>query len=759
MKVMQARLKKHSRQPYFAAAGSIFEKTLFWHLLYDIAAFAAVFVLDPQEDFRLAFGMESLRRVMGRDNAAHRGMCISDSMAALNRPKLMKLWEEVGTNGKAILRTDLLTDSGQNIEVELTFHALDFSGRKMLVCYMNEVRRSDFVEDRLQQLRILLEKIAHGAENKSLFEQIALSVESTMPGLYCIILILNPKRNRFRIAAAPSLSGTQREILDALVSTDLSGCNTECVASALLGRRLFRDDIGSQSCGSVCQQLKVDIGAQACWSEPIFSQADRLLGVVRVYSKQIGLPAGLVLASLRQAAHLSAIVIEREAVAAKKANSKGLEPWEGSHGRQLLGLRLREAAEICRRNDLNMALLFINLDHFKEINVALGFHMGDELLVQAEIRIRNSVRDSDVVERLAGDEFVVVIPPYKGHLNAGLIGEHIVEALSKPFQLENSVAYISASIGIAHYPEDAGDIDSLLDYADQSMYAVKKAGRNGVNFFTRSLHQEVQENLQLNNDLRNALQAGQFDVYFQPIVNILSQRVDKAEALLRWHHPLRGMVSPDQFIPMAEETGVIHEIGDWVFRRAADMAMQWQSLHSGTDGFQISVNMSPLQFMHGSADALWLDHLQAIGLNPKAMVIEITEGLLLNDRVEVMNKLRAFCQAGMQLAMDDFGTGYSAMAYLKKYNVHYLKIDRSFVRDLETDSGDRAIAEAIVVMAHRLGLKVIAEGVETRGQRDLLAAVGCDYVQGYLYAKPMSADEFLMFVGMFEQQAASLERG
>ncbi|QPK64902.1 EAL domain-containing protein [Methylomonas sp. LL1] len=740
----------HNPKSFKSVAEADFEKILFWHLLYKLDAYTAVFVLNPANGFRLVFGIESLCRTMKKTNPLASAICISDCMPALTLVKLGELWSQVGSMGSAAIKTDFMLASGKAMAVDVSLHAHEFSGQKMLVGYLRDAREPKLADNGLRQLQGLLEQIARGAEMRGIFEQIALSVESTKPGSYCSILILDENRTRFQIAAAPSLSESYRAELDALVASDRSGCNKDCVVSALMGKRQIRADIGAQSCGSVCQQLKIEIGAAACWSEPIFSSANRLLGIIRVYLTQASVPDDADLALLRQASHLSSLVIEREGIKRKSVDHAGGNSLAGSHNRHLIGSRLREQAERCNRQGLSMALLFINLDHFKEVNVALGFQLGDQLLAQAEERIRGSVRDSDAVVRLAGDEFVVIIPPYKGHLNAGLIGEHIVEALAKPFQLDNSIAHISASVGIAYYPEDADDIDQLLDCADQSMYAVKKAGRNGVNFFTRSLHSEVQDNLQLSNDLRGALQAGQFKVYFQPIVNILNQHIEKAEALIRWQHPERGMVSPDQFIPIAEEIGEIHEIGDWVFRQAAEVAIQWQrsclNCPCGLRDLQVSVNMSPLQFMHGTPDVLWIDHLRTIGLNPKTMVIEITEGSLLNDRADVMEKLGNFRAAGMQIAMDDFGTGYSAMAYLKKFDIHYLKIDRSFVRDLETDPGDLVIAEAIIVMAHRLGLKVIAEGVETQGQRDRLAAVGCDYLQGYLYAKPMSAEDFLLFV-------------
>jgi EAL domain-containing protein (putative c-di-GMP-specific phosphodiesterase class I) len=246
----------------------------------------------------------------------------------------------------------------------------------------------------------------------------------------------------------------------------------------------------------------------------------------------------------------------------------------------------------------------------------------------------------------------------------------------------------------------------------------------------------------LTNVLRLALDRGELQVWLQPIVDLASGRVAKAEALLRWQHPVRGMVPPDVFIPIAEETGLIVEIGDWVFRQAAAAAKRWLDQRGGAP-CQVSINVSPRQFSHGVPADHWIGILQQLGLPAHSVVIEITEGLLLADRAGIMDKLAHLRAAGMELALDDFGTGYSAMAYLKKFNIDYLKIDRSFVRDLDTDPSDRAIAEAIVVMARKLGLKTIAEGVETPEQRNLLASVGCDMVQGYLYARPLPATEFL----------------
>jgi EAL domain-containing protein (putative c-di-GMP-specific phosphodiesterase class I) len=277
------------------------------------------------------------------------------------------------------------------------------------------------------------------------------------------------------------------------------------------------------------------------------------------------------------------------------------------------------------------------------------------------------------------------------------------------------------------------------------MYAAKNAGRNRSCYFTRSLQDIAQARMSLTNDLREALAGKQFEVHYQPIVELASGDIRKAEALIRWNHPARGLVSPVDFIPLAEASGLILDIGKWVFMQAADQVLRMRAM--GMPTFQISVNVSPVQFRNGGAlSLLWPKHLAALGLPPQSMVIEITEGLLLDLNPEVKDTLIAFGAAGVQVALDDFGTGYSSLAYLKKFNIDYLKIDQAFIRNLAVGSSDMALCEAIVVMAHKLGLKVIAEGVETNEQHDLLRTAGSDYLQGYLFARPMPAEEFDAFL-------------
>jgi diguanylate cyclase (GGDEF)-like protein/PAS domain S-box-containing protein len=397
------------------------------------------------------------------------------------------------------------------------------------------------------------------------------------------------------------------------------------------------------------------------------------------------------------------------------------------------------------RGGYSLALLFIDLDRFKDVNDMFGHAVGDQLLVVAAQRIRASVRESDTVARLAGDEFVAILPQLGVSESLSRIGQSLVAAIAEPFHLsEHNNVYVSASVGIAVFPDDAGTAVSLVGCADQAMFAAKQAGRNNLAFFTSNMREKNMQRHQLLFDLREAVREGQFEVYYQPTIDLESGQIHKAEALVRWRHPILGMVPPDRFIPLAEETGLIHELGAWVLREAVATARHWNAQVGANIPKQIGVNFSPVQFARGRCDRMVLDLLQERGA--ECIIVEITEGILLDDSLGVMTQLRKLRAAGVQIALDDFGTGYSAMSYLRKFSMDYLKIDRSFVCDIGASTRNVAIVEAIVVMAHRLGMKVVAEGVETSQQAALLIAAGCEYAQGYLYFRPVTAEEFLALV-------------
>ena len=412
----------------------------------------------------------------------------------------------------------------------------------------------------------------------------------------------------------------------------------------------------------------------------------------------------------------------------------------GLPNRYMFQDRLAQEIKKAHRGGSLLGLLFIDLDYFKEVNDTLGHETGDALLIAVAQRINACVRESDTVARLGGDEFTVILPMLSDPAAAELSAQNIITRLGEAFTIRGEAIVLSASVGITYFPSDARTVDGLLKNADQALYVAKRQGRNRAAYFTATLQDQAQNRLRTINDLRGALQAGQFRVYFQAVVDLTTQRICGAEALVRWQHPKRGLVSPAEFIPLAEDTGLILGLGDWVFREAAKWAKRW-ALRYGPR-FQVSVNNSPVQFRDPSLLLAWPQYLEELQLPGSNMTIEITEGLLLEADSGTTSVLRRLRESGMRVSIDDFGTGYSSLAYLHKFQLDALKIDQSFVRNLLTEPGAKALSESIIVMGHKLGLDVVAEGVETAEQRDFLIGAGCDSAQGYLFSKPMPPEEF-----------------
>ena len=429
---------------------------------------------------------------------------------------------------------------------------------------------------------------------------------------------------------------------------------------------------------------------------------------------------------------------KNEALIWRQANFDALT---GLPNRRMFQNRLEQGIKKTKRSGLPFALMLFDLDHFKQVNDTFGHGAGDILLKDATKRLNSCVRETDFIARLGGDEFIVILNELEKPKIVERVAQKILSKLAEPFQINNEVAYVSSSIGIAFYPENGNDIDTLLSNADQAMYASKNRGRNCFSYFTPSMQKSAQARWRLIDDLRNALSNDQFQVHYQPIVELTTGMIHKAEALIRWRHPTHGMISPNEFIPVAEETGMIVSIGDWIFRQVADHVKKWRS--SCQTSFQISINVSPIQFHNQNCDLnTWFNHLHLLGLPGQSIELEITEGLLLDTNTNVTHQLLLLRDAGIQVSIDDFGTGYSSLSYLKKFDIDYLKIDQSFIHNLTDESDNMALSEAIIVMAHKLGLKVIAEGIETAQERDLLLSAGCDYGQGYFFSKPLPPEEF-----------------
>lgn len=425
------------------------------------------------------------------------------------------------------------------------------------------------------------------------------------------------------------------------------------------------------------------------------------------------------------------------------------DPLTDLPNRLLLQDRIGLAIAEAQRNNTMAAVLFLDLDRFKTINDSLGHLVGDKLLQQVAQRLATCLHETDTISRIGGDEYVIVLPNITDTSRIADTAQDILTALSAPVVVDGQTFHTSASMGISLYPNDGQDVQTLMKYADTAMYHAKEHGRNNFQFFTPQLNLWASERLAMENDLRLALERGEFLIHYQPQVDAISGRIVGLEALLRWQHPEKGMLSPDRFIPIAEETGLIIPLGEWVLRSVCSQGVLWQQ--QGLPLLPIAVNLSAVQFRQADLVQRISHTLNSTGLPPQYLELELTESMLMQQSEPNTAMLERFSSMGITLSIDDFGTGYSSLSYLKRFPIDRLKIDQSFVRDITTDPEDAAIVTAIIALAHSLEIEVIAEGVETRQQRDFLYHQGCYLYQGYLCARPMPAED----VAAYLQQIAA----
>ncbi len=430
-------------------------------------------------------------------------------------------------------------------------------------------------------------------------------------------------------------------------------------------------------------------------------------------------------------------ISERKAYEVRLRHLAEYDPLTKLPNRTLLRDRLTHAIGLAARKGGKIAVLFLDLDRFKNINDSLGHAIGDQMLIEAARRLRSAVRGSDTVSRLGGDEFVLLLTELETPDHAAHVAEKLLQVVAEPFSLEGHELNVTPSIGIALFPEDGADPDALLKNADTAMYHAKEKGRNNFQFFAPAMNVRVSEHLALENGLRQALTRNELALHYQPQFDLASGRLIGYEALMRWHSPTLGTVPPGKFIPIAEESGLIQPLGQWALNEACRQNAQWRA--DGLPVQPVAVNLSAVQFRHGNIVALIEQALRNSGLPPALLEVEVTESVLMEDIEQVAQTLQRIKRLGITLAIDDFGTGYSSLSYLKRIRFDKLKIDRSFINGLPDAADDAALTVAIIGMAANLGLGTIAEGVETEAQRDFLRRHGCRQVQGYLYARPLDA--------------------
>jgi len=420
------------------------------------------------------------------------------------------------------------------------------------------------------------------------------------------------------------------------------------------------------------------------------------------------------------------------------------DPLTNLHNRRGLYEQLSELIYRSQRYRYSSAVIYVDLDGFKHVNDHFGHEAGDRLLTQVATNFKANVRQTDSVARIGGDEFIVLITDIDGETSLITKIESLLKEASRPLEFKGHKIAIGASIGIALYPDHGDDVETLLHHADQAMYQAKNQGKNTFRFFTEDINEKAHRQRELQDNLRKALPNDEFSVFFQPIVDGKTGQVVSAEALLRWYSAKLGQVFPDEFIPAAESAGLIPELGCWVLKKAITTGAEWNK-RFGVE-LRIAVNASSIQFRNNLLFDAIQEQIDTHAWNPDLLEVEITEGLLLDDSAEVNTYIQAISDCGVRLSVDDFGTGFSALSYLKNYPVSTVKIDRSFIMDLPGDKENAVLVQAIIAMAHGLRLEVIAEGVETAGQWEYLRSLGCDYVQGYYFGKPMPRPDFEDFL-------------
>ena len=583
----------------------------------------------------------------------------------------------------------------------------------------------------------LLEMIATNQPMDEVLASLIGLIESQAEGMIATISLLDDEGQTVRRGLAPSLDHSYGEALAGLrIGPKAGSCGT-----AMYRRRpVIVTDVLSDPLWEDYRPLAQQFGLRACWSTPILAASGKVLGSFAMYYREVRSPSLAETRLLELATHIAGIAIERHETERRISYMARHDTLTGLPNRVLLEDRVAHALARASRNQQGVGVLFIDLDHFKHINDSLGHHFGDRLLLLASARLRACLRGGDTVARLGGDEFVICLPDLSLTADAATVAEKVLHALAQPLELEGREFQLGGSIGISVFPGDGEDAEALMRAADTAMYHAKAKGRNQYQFFTAALNEAAQQRLSMLVELRQALQREEFELYYQPQLSLKNGVIVGAEALLRWRHPERGLVSPAEFIPQLEESGLIVNAGAWVLRQACRQARAWQQ--AGLLPIQVAVNLSAQQFQRGDIVQTVTEALQEFDLEPGCLELEFTESVIFENTEPVISAMHALKQLGVSLTLDDFGTGYSSLAYLQRFPVDRIKIDQSFISDIASPGGSAAIVRSILDMARHVGVSCVAEGVETVEQMGYLQQLSCAEMQGFLFSPALPADTF-----------------
>jgi diguanylate cyclase (GGDEF)-like protein len=596
----------------------------------------------------------------------------------------------------------------------------------------------------LAQSRIL-QKVAHGGALEDGLEAFCVSIQEVFSGARCCVTLLDQQKQTLRVAAAPDLP---RSLVDALEGITVGLAPGSCSSAAYDNETVISAALGTDPRWEGMREEALSGGLSACWSTPIRGvrwaegpydhDEVRVLGTVALYFAEMREPTDAELQALELAAALAGLTINTARTQERIGKEQLYDSVTELPNRRVFTQQLKHVVREMRPQDHKLGILLIDLDHFKEVNDTFGYAVGDFLLQGVSERLIDLRGKADILSRFGDDEFGFLISDVENSEDVKAVAAKVLEAVSAPYDFGGQQLGVSVSIGGSLYPWDGEDAQTLLKNAENALYAAKKQGRGHYRLYAPTMGGYAFEKLQLKMALGYAIENQELEVNYQPKVTAENYAIVGAEALTYWNHPGLGQVSPTKFIPLAEETGLIIPLGEWVLQTACRQLRKWQRRGHG---FSMAVNISAIQFRERNFVEMVGKTIAEAGVDPATLELEITESVAMNEVEKTLERMMELKQLGVQIAIDDFGTGYSSLAYLKRFPIHTLKIDKSFVTKTPQDKEDQAIVKAVIALAHFLGLQVVAEGVETKEQARYLREEGCEILQGYHFSRPVAPQQ------------------
>ncbi len=626
---------------------------------------------------------------------------------------------------------------GERIELSIVALPIYKDERTIgIVGVAKDVTSKNYIASLVKEQNKILKMIVSGTKYTLILDEIVSIVENFAKDCLCSVMIADQEAKKLYTASSPNLPD---EFIDFINGIPIAPNTGSCGTAAYKKMQVVVEDISNDCLWADYRDIALKHGLQACWSTPVFDSNNDVIGCFAIYHRIPTAPSANVKKLIEEATYLTSLVIQRGLAEEKIHRLAYHDDLTGLPNRRVFADNLKVAITNFQPtcSIRHLALLFMDLDRFKVINDTLGHHIGDELLQEFADRLKHCVGTNGIVSRQGGDEFILLLENVTEE-EVRSKANKVIDILSSPFLIGGHEIFITPSIGISMHPKDGDDDVTLIRNADIAMYEAKKKGRNNYQFYNEKFDFQSSELLVLETELRKADITKHFILHFQPIIDLKTNAVTSAEALIRWQHPKFGLISPDKFIRIAEDTGLIIPIGEWVIRKVCQEIKE--RIRRGFIPINFSVNLSLRQFFDSNLVTTMASILEEEGIEPSYITLEITESMTM-DVEKASQILYQLKELGVEISIDDFGTGYSSLQYLQKFPIDYLKIDKSFIQNIVVNKDDYNIASTIIVMAHNLGLKVIAEGVETEEQVEILKGFKCEKAQGYFYSKPLPLDE------------------